>query len=99
MEQHLIKEIARRFRRMPEAKRIAEVREFISRSEARRALVEKAFPELYREATAPVPGPSVVASSRPAILPISAFTMGGSMNLGPRSTPNDHETGCRSRLC
>jgi hypothetical protein len=66
MEEHLIKEIGRRFERMPVAKRIAEVREFISRSQARRALVEKAFPELYREATAPAPRPSAVASSESA---------------------------------
>jgi hypothetical protein len=66
MEEHLIKEIARRFRRMPEAKRVAEVREFMRRSEARRALVEKAFPELYREATVAIPRPSAVASSQSA---------------------------------
>jgi hypothetical protein len=66
MEEHLIEEIGRRFRRMPAAKRIAEVREFMGRSAARRALVEKAFPELYREATAPAPRPSAVSSSESA---------------------------------
>jgi hypothetical protein len=66
MEEHLIKEIGRRFRRMSAARRIAEVREFMSRSEARRALIEKAFPELYREATPAAPRPSAVSSSRSA---------------------------------
>jgi len=66
MEEHLIKEIGCRFRRMPAAKRIAEVREFMSKSEARRALLEKAFPELYREAAAPTPRPSAVSSSQSA---------------------------------
>jgi hypothetical protein len=61
MEEHLIKEIARRFERMPAAKRIAEVREFIRRSEACRGLVQKAFPELYGNATAPIPRHSALS--------------------------------------
>jgi hypothetical protein len=66
MEEHLIKEIARRFRRMPASKRIAEVREFMGRSAAHRELIEKAFPELHREATSPIPRPSAVSSSESA---------------------------------
>lgn len=66
MEEHLIREIARRFRRTPASKRIAEVREFMSRSAANRKLIEKAFPEFYREAMSPVRRASAGSSSEPA---------------------------------
>jgi hypothetical protein len=66
MEEHLIKEIGRRFARMPPSKRIAEVRDFMRTPAARRELIEKAFPELYREATSPIPRPSAVSSSQSA---------------------------------
>src|SRR5437764_5901972 len=51
MEEHLIKEIRRRLKRTPASQRVAEIKEFIGRSEAHRKLVEKTFPDLYREAT------------------------------------------------
>jgi hypothetical protein len=66
MEEHLIKEIARRFRRIPAPRRFAEVRDFMGRSAAHRELVEKAFPELYREAASPIPRPSAVSASESA---------------------------------
>ena len=50
MEEDLIKEIRRRLERTPASQRVAEIREFVGRSEAHRKLVEKAFPNLYREA-------------------------------------------------
>ena len=63
MEEHLIKEVGRRFRRMRAAKRIVEVRQFMGKSEARRELMEKMFPELYQEAITPTPRPSGASSS------------------------------------
>jgi hypothetical protein len=62
MEERLIEEIARGLRRMPAAKRIAEVKEFMGRSAAHRELIEGAFPDLYREATSAIPRPSAVCS-------------------------------------
>jgi hypothetical protein len=50
MEEHLVQEIGRRFRRTPKAKRIVELREFMRRSDAHRDLIRKAFPDLYEEA-------------------------------------------------
>jgi hypothetical protein len=50
MESHLIKEIERRFKRLPASKRVSEVKEFMARSETNRRLVQKAFPGLYKEA-------------------------------------------------
>jgi hypothetical protein len=49
MEEHLVQEIARRFKRTPASRRIVEVKEFIGRSSAHRDLIKKVFPDLYRE--------------------------------------------------
>jgi len=51
MEEHLIKEIARRYKRMPASKRVSKVRELISRSPDHRKIIERVFPQLYQEAT------------------------------------------------
>jgi len=66
MEEHLIKELARRFRRTPASKRIAQIREFAGRSDHHRKLIEKAFPELYKEATSPERKASAFSSSESA---------------------------------
>jgi hypothetical protein len=50
MEEHLIKEIIRRFKRMPASQRVSKVRELISRSPDYRKVIQRAFPELYQEA-------------------------------------------------
>ncbi len=50
MEEHLIRELRRRFRQTPPAQRISEIREFMSKSPVNKRLMKKAFPELYREA-------------------------------------------------
>lgn len=49
-EKHLIEEIARRYKAMPRAARIAEIREMASRSRWDDQFVRRTFPELYREA-------------------------------------------------
>ncbi len=51
VEEHLIREIGRRFKRTPARQRVAEVRAFMGKSNANRKLIKKAFPELYQEAT------------------------------------------------
>jgi hypothetical protein len=53
MEEYLVQEIARRFKRTPRAKRIAEVKEFMNKSAANRQLIKKSFPDLYAEAQGP----------------------------------------------
>jgi hypothetical protein len=66
MEEHLIKEIAGRLRRMPACKRTEEVREFMGSSAAHWELMEKAFPELYRESISPTSRPSPIFSPQSA---------------------------------
>ena len=65
MEKHLIQEIKRRFKRTPSAKRVAEIKEFMAKSEVNQQLVKKAFPDLYQEAVSPVVPSSAVSSSEP----------------------------------
>jgi predicted DNA-binding transcriptional regulator AlpA len=50
MEEHLIREIRRRFRRLPASRRVSELREFMAQSEINRKIIEKEFPKFYREA-------------------------------------------------
>ena len=69
MEKHLIQEIRRRFKRTPSGQRIAEIREFMARSDANRKLIKKAFPDLYQEAASPAIR-SVGASSSGLIPPV-----------------------------
>lgn len=49
-EKHLIEEIARRYKAMPKAARIAEIRKMASGSARDASFVRRTFPELYREA-------------------------------------------------
>lgn len=49
-EQHLIEAVAERYRAMPRAERIAEIREFVGRSLADSRFIQRAFPDLYAEA-------------------------------------------------
>ncbi len=63
MEEHLIREIGRRFKRTPASERITEIKEFMGKSDAHRKLIKEAFPEFYREATSPVRRRSATASS------------------------------------
>jgi len=65
MESHLIKEIERRFKRMPTPRRVSEIKEFMAKSETNRNLVQKAFPELYREATSSRQVDGAFSSSEP----------------------------------
>jgi hypothetical protein len=49
-EQHLIEEISRRYKAMPRAARIAEIRKMASGSAWDASFVRRTFPDLYREA-------------------------------------------------
>ncbi len=49
MEEHLIREVSRRFKLMPKSKRLKKIRQFIATSQTNRGVVQKLFPELYQE--------------------------------------------------
>jgi hypothetical protein len=49
MEEHLIREIVRRFKRMPASRRVSKIRELISKSQDHRKVIQRDFPELYQE--------------------------------------------------
>ncbi len=49
-EKDLIKEVVRRFKRMPPGERITKIRKLASRSELAAGFIRKLVPELYREA-------------------------------------------------
>jgi hypothetical protein len=50
MEEHLIKEVIRRYKRMPVSLRVSKIKELISKSPDHRKVIQRDFPELYREA-------------------------------------------------
>ncbi len=49
MEEHLIRETVRRFKRMPTSLRVTKIKELILRSPMHKKVIQKDFPELYRE--------------------------------------------------
>lgn len=49
-EQDLIEGVSRRYKAMPRAARIAEIRELASRSAADSRFIRRTFPDLYEEA-------------------------------------------------
>jgi hypothetical protein len=49
MEEHLIREIVRRFKRMPASRRVSKIRDLISKSPDHRKVIKRDFPELYQE--------------------------------------------------
>ena len=52
MEEHLIREVSRRFRRMPRSERVKKIRQFMGHSQTNKRVVQKLFPELYQEVVA-----------------------------------------------
>lgn len=49
MEEHLIREIRRRFMRLPKSRRVSEIKAFLSESSVNRRLIKKAFPDFAQE--------------------------------------------------
>ena len=49
MEEHLIREIRRRFMRLPKSRRVSEIKAFLSESSVNRKLIKKAFPDFAQE--------------------------------------------------